>query len=129
MYLCSGIATSDNTANTANGCIGTNFLVNEEGKKLLLNSFRSRFGAYALQFWDFKKDHDGNGNIMGDEDDYNLWNGPEAIDNTIHELYLIDKTKNTRTFFRWNVKQDPDVEASCPVGELSQDTELPQGCI
>lgn len=68
-----------------------------------------------MQFWDFNSnknddngDEDRNNDIIGDEDDLNLWNGPEVFVGEPKELYLIDTNKNTRTFFRWIIRQDPN---------------------
>lgn len=53
-------------------------------------------------------DENGDGDIVGDEDDFNLWNGPEAIMADVKELYLIDKQGKKRTFLRWNWENDPN---------------------
>jgi hypothetical protein len=53
---------------------------------------------------------------VGDEDDYALWNGPETFTKdanggysaAIPDLYLINTDENTRTYFRWVVKDDPN---------------------
>lgn len=80
-----------------------------------------RFGQYELNFWDMNGnqdddggDEDGKDGIIGDEDDFNLWNGPEVFtkNGTTYtepaELYLIDKQKKIRTFLRWKIMQDPN---------------------
>ena len=53
-----------------------------------------RYGEYALQFWDYNAnanvdngDENNDGKIVGDEDDRNLWDGPEVFSGAIHELY------------------------------------------
>ncbi|MDO4873682.1 MAG: prepilin-type N-terminal cleavage/methylation domain-containing protein [Candidatus Gracilibacteria bacterium] len=81
-----------------------------------------RYGEYALQFWDYNAnanadngDENNDGKIVGDEDDRNLWDGPEVFSGAIHELYLLNKTdpKNpTRTFFRWKIIDDPNKNSS-----------------
>lgn len=94
-----------------------------------------RYWQYALQFWDYngnanndKGDEDGNGNIIGDEDDVNMWDGPNAVPNynpRAQELYLIDKQKNIRTFFRWNIESDDN--STCNLDNWHGWT-IPDGC-
>lgn len=80
-----------------------------------------RFGQYEFNFWDMNGnqnnddgDEDKNNEIIGDEDDFNLWNGPEVFAKNSNgeyvepiELYLIDKQKKKRTFLRWRLITDP----------------------
>lgn len=73
------------------------------------------YGQYARQFWDYnsnanndKWDENRDDIVFGDEDDRNNFDWPKAFDWQIHELYLIDKIKNTRIFFRLNYTQDPE---------------------
>lgn len=72
------------------------------------------YGQYARQFWDYNSnanndnwDENRDWKIFGDEDDRNNFDWPNAFSNQIHELYLTDEIKKTRTFFRWNIIQDP----------------------
>lgn len=44
---------------------------------------------------------------MNDYDDVVVLKGPTVFSGALPELYLIDTHTNTRTFFRWNVTQDP----------------------
>lgn len=88
-----------------------------------------RYGQYALQFIDFNInadvdiftdaswtdnplpwDEDGNGSIIGDDDDEILGEGPSVFDiwDDITELYLISWDKKRRTYFRYHVIPDPD---------------------
>ena len=107
-YLCrSGSGTSMGTG----GCLTSN---NDSNTP---NQARQpqRYGQYALQFWDYNGnrdgdgwDQDGDGRIVGDEDDYSILNGPVVFTGAIPELYLIDKQENTRTYFRWFIQQDPN---------------------
>lgn len=71
--------------------------------------------------WNGNADGDGgdesmptDGNIMGDEDDKDIGDGPEVLSGATPELYLYDPISKERTFFRWNYKQDPgNTSASC----------------
>lgn len=86
-----------------------------------------RYGQYRFQFIDFNHnadgdawlpgDENGDGTIFWDDDDELLWNGPEVFSSGswVTELYLINKQGNERTFFRWNVINDPEAPslASC----------------
>ncbi len=69
-----------------------------------------RYGQYEYQFIDFASDWNGDGNIRGDQDDEHLGEWPVAFTGAenIKELYLISGDGKKRTFFRWNVMQDPD---------------------
>ena len=81
-----------------------------------------RYGEYALQYTDYNGnadddaggfsiwpgDEDLDGNIVGDEDDKDIGDGPNVLSWALTELYLIDKEANTRTFFRWIVRPDPN---------------------
>ena len=79
-----------------------------------------RYWQYAAQFIDYNSDfdadwwdEDGNWGLnafIGDDDDVFLGQGPDVftVNNNIHELYLISGDKKTRTYFRWNVQEDPN---------------------
>lgn len=77
-----------------------------------------RFGQYLLQYMDYNGnadndggipgDEDGDGSIINDEDDKDIWDAPTVLSGSIPELYLINTDTNTRTYFRWNIKQDPN---------------------
>lgn len=107
-----------------------------------------RYGQYALQFWDYNSnadndtgpdgttllgDEDGDGEIVGDEDDKNRWNGPYAINNNakVYELYLTDKQNNTRTLFRWNITKDPNAKEGeeCAVEQGGEDITMNDACV
>lgn len=111
-----------------------------------------RYGQYALQFWDYNGnknddttnlwscgsstplwDENCDGNIVGDEDDYSILDGPVVFSWAIPELYLIDKNKNplTRTYFRWVIKKDPNnLGATCNVNVSSTGvTTTGTGCL
>lgn len=101
------------------GC-AENFSLNNKNTNFV--GSMQRYGEYALQFWDYNAnanadngDENNDGKIVGDEDDRNLWDGPEVFSGAIHELYLLNKTdpKNpTRTFFRWKIIDDPNKNSS-----------------
>lgn len=74
-----------------------------------------RYWQYYLQFMDYNYDynwdvwdHDWDWNFKWDDDDEFLWEGPTVFAwwTDVKELYLISWDKKTRTYFRWNVKQD-----------------------
>jgi len=69
-----------------------------------------RYGQYKYQFIDFRGDQNTNGDIRGDQDDEHMGSGPIAFTGwqNVTELYLISGDGKKRTFFRWNVKQDPN---------------------
>lgn len=107
-----------------NGCLTAD--LNDSWKDQ--NWSPQRFGEYAEQFWDYNANHDddngdedGNGSILGDEDDKNLWDWPDAITGPIQELYLtnIENGNPTRTFFRWKIAQDPNAPSgvTCSVSK------------
>ncbi|MCH2188787.1 prepilin-type N-terminal cleavage/methylation domain-containing protein [Candidatus Gracilibacteria bacterium] len=111
-YLCrSGNA----TVMTGNGCVSSfNGGFNYTGQP-------QRYGQYSYQFLDYNNnadadggDEDGNGSIVGDDDDRYLGEGPVVfgLGNNIHELYLISPDLTTRTYFRWKVRLDPNAPAT-----------------
>ena len=83
-----------------------------------------RYGQYSFQFIDYNSnydddeysgatllwDEDWDWDIIWDDDDEYLGEGPEAFDSSewITELYLISADKTKRTLFRWTVINDPD---------------------
>lgn len=76
-----------------------------------------RYGQYSYQFLDYNSnanwdlwDENWDGNIVWDEDDEHLWVWPDvfATSQELRELYLISGDKKKRTYFRWNVKKDPN---------------------
>lgn len=79
-----------------------------------------RYGQYSLQFVDYNSDansdfwdHNWDWKIIWDDDDAQLFNGPETFFPSweVQELYLISWNKRQRTLFRWTVKTDPDAPA------------------
>lgn len=96
---------------------------------IIMSGSMQRYGQYAEQFWDRNSnknddqynsitlfgDQDGNGNILWDEDDRNIWDWPTVFSGSIYELYLTDKQRDSRTFFRWNIVQDPNTTDSCTI--------------
>lgn len=91
------------------------------------NGFPQAFGQYSFQFIDYNSNADSDwwlpwdenwdGNIIWDDDDEYLWEGPDVFDlwsNTV-ELYLLDWEKRERTFFRHNIWLDPNrpIGSSC----------------
>lgn len=77
-----------------------------------------RYGEYILQYMDYNGnadddnglpgDEDLDGNIVGDEDDKDIGDAPTVLAWPTPELYLINNESNTRVYFRWNIKQDPN---------------------
>lgn len=115
LYYCvSGSGTRMGTG----GCL-TGF--NHYGSGIDLSGIYQRYGEYRQQFIDYNSnansdsgglfgDEDGNGNILGDDDDEDLGMGPSAWSGSsgMKELYLIKKGSNPeRTYFRWTLKNDP----------------------
>lgn len=147
LYVCRSLPSGEKMS-WQDGCPTTNykgsvqsyskfaFLPNSPSIELKdINYQWQRYWQYALQFWDYngnanndKGDEDGNGNIIGDEDDVNMWDGPNAVPNynpKAQELYLIDKQKNIRTFFRWNIESDDN--STCNLDNWRGWT-IPDGC-
>lgn len=90
-----------------------------------------RYGQYHLQYMDYNGngdndtllgDEDGNGDIVGDEDDRDIGDGPEVISSSIPELYLYDPITKERTFFRWVFQTDTGSTSIC-------DTSTGSGCL
>jgi len=91
-----------------------------------------RYLQYAYQFIDYNSnqdddlyswsslfwDEDWDWNITWDNDDEYLWEWPNAFSwttniNEVKEIYLISADKKKRTFFRWNIKDDPNTDEVC----------------
>lgn len=115
LYYC---RSKDGTTKMETGGCAHSANLTSNGQQQIGKNWRQRYGQYELQFWDYNYNHDddlgdenGDGSIIGDEDDRNLLNGPTAFSGNTGEtpeLYLIDKNQNTRTFFRWNIIPDPN---------------------
>jgi len=93
-----------------------------------------RYWQYAFQFIDYNSnlnndlwDENGDGNIIWDDDDENLWLWPIVFSwwTDVKEIYLISWDRKKRTFFRWNFKQDPDA----PPSEICSGSTFWTGCI
>lgn len=82
---------------------------------------RLLYGQYSYQFIDYNSngntdapnnswDEDGVNGIVWDIDDEFIWLGPDAFAASwkVYEVYLINWEKTKRTYFRWNVKVDPN---------------------
>lgn len=80
-----------------------------------------RYGEYSFQFIDYNSNYDDDWgdedwnwswSIIWDEDDEYLWEWPSVFESWtwVTELYLLSADKKKRTIFRWNVKQDPEVD-------------------
>ena len=87
-----------------------------------------RYGQYAFQFIDYNSnadgdqwDEDGNGSIIGDDDDAYTGVGPSAFSLGLdtHELYLISADKLERTYFRWKVVADPNAPSSASCSDTT----------
>lgn len=97
-----------------------------------------RFWQYTFQFTDYNSnynsdlwDEDLDWIIIWDDDDENLWFWPEVFWSgwKINELYLVSWDKKTRTFFRWNVKQDPKAPTWVNCDFTSGETPTWSGCL
>ena len=80
-----------------------------------------RFWEYYYQFIDYNSNQDRDlwnedwiSWILWDDDDEYLWVWPEVFTGwtDVKELYFISWDGKKRTFFRWNVKKDPNAPAS-----------------
>lgn len=85
---------------------------------------QQRYGEYSLQFIDYNSnqdddstnctwilwDEDCDWNFIWDDDDEYLWVWPSVFTwwENINEIYLINWEWKQRTFFRWNVTNDPN---------------------
>ena len=94
---------------------GTNTDVSYSGKY-------QRYWQYVLQFIDYNSnydsdrgDEDGDGTIIWDEDDRDIWNWPIVLSGAIPELYLINPVEKTRVYFRHVIKQDPNTSTGCVI--------------
>ncbi len=99
-----------------------------------------RYGQYELQFFDANSnsdadlgDEDGNGQIVGDEDDEELGTGPAAFAAGVphQELYLIKKnaTIPERLILRWTVTRDPNAPASATCASSATGAVTGSGCL
>lgn len=99
-----------------------------------MNGEYQRYWQYAYHFIDYNSnfdndwgnpgDEDGDGSIIGDDDDEFLWVWPVAFvsGQNQKELYLISWDRKKRTFFRWNVINDPDSPGICDFSVASAPT-------
>ncbi|MBP9779314.1 type II secretion system protein [Candidatus Gracilibacteria bacterium] len=117
-YLCrSGDVAAGGVRMGTGGCLSYNNDRRIDGTASYTGVYQ-RYGQYALQYYDYNGnadadlgDEDGDITITNDEDDKDIGDGPIVISGALRELYLIDKESNTRTFFRWIVRSDPNAPA------------------
>jgi len=105
-------------------CVSGNGIVNKLWNTWCSTSGKyQRYGEYSFQFIDYNSnydndwgDEDGDGKILGDDDDEYMGVGPEVFTEweNIKELYLISGNKKERILFRWTLMTDPDKPASFP---------------
>ncbi len=100
-----------------------------------------RYGQYLAQFIDYNgnsdadlwdEDSDASGSIIGDDDDRSVGDAPSVLTGPIPELYLIDKSGKTRTYFRWNILQDPNAPSglTCSISTTASGKTLTSsGCV
>ncbi|PID87440.1 hypothetical protein CSB07_01375 [Candidatus Gracilibacteria bacterium] len=130
------------SGNGASNKIGSDGCFNSTKNNISTNvsNTAQRYGQYYLNFIDYNYDYDsdggdydGDGNFRGDDDDEFTGEGPIVFTSgtDVKELYLISNDKKTRTFFRWNVKQDPNHPSfpatSCDFS--SPETPTGSGCL
>ncbi len=74
---------------------------------------KQRYWQYTLQFVDYNSDWIWNYDDNTNDDEF-LGRWPEAfeLDKNLTELYLISWDKKIRTYFRYSVKQDPNIDSS-----------------
>lgn len=111
-------------------CFSNNF--NNYWTSLVWNY--QRFWEYYYQFIDYNSnkdndnwDEDGDSNMIWDDDDEIMWEWPSVFTwwKNTHELYLINLISKKRTFFRWNVINDPNKPSSvadCDFSDQSNPT-------
>lgn len=97
-----------------------------------------RYGQYAMQFIDYNSDYNGdggdengNGNIIGDDDDKYIGQGPSIFNTNqnIRELYLISWDKQSRTLFRWHVSLDPEAPSAETCDFSNPETPIWEACL
>ncbi len=98
-----------------------------------------RYGEYLAQFTDYNgnansdlwnQDADASGSIVGDDDDRIVADITPVLTGSMQELYLINKSARTRTYFRWNILQDPNTTISCNITtSASGKTTTGSGCV
>jgi hypothetical protein len=59
-------------------------------------------------------DEDGDGKIVGDEDDRDIGDGPTVISGSLTELYMLNEYDKTRTYLRFIVRDDPNQPERLP---------------
>lgn len=76
-------------------------------------------------------DENGDGNIIGDDDDLAIGDAPAFGEESMRELYLIDTGNSTRTFFRWSIHQDPDAPTGviCDINDVNGKIQTSSGCV
>ncbi len=86
------------------------------------NGKPQRYGEYLAQFTDYNSNNDSDlgdenadGNIVGDDDDRSIGDVQAVSTWAMQELYLINKNAKKRTYFRWNIQQDPNTTIVCVV--------------
>ncbi len=100
------------------------------------NSYPQRYWQYIAQFTDYNGnadadlwDEDGNGSIIDDDDDKAIGDVPWVSSGAMIELYLVNKNAKKRTFFRWNIKQDPGTTIVCAITTQSGRINTWSGCV
>jgi len=129
--------------------LGENILTDswETPRKPWKNEFgdQQRYGQYSFQVMDYnsnldndKWDEDGDGSIIGDDDDENTGYAPRVVinpddmtkdTNTTHEIYLISADKKNRTYFRWRWYEDPDAPEAKKTACKNNKQTFQDGCI
>lgn len=118
LYLCR----SNNAGNMWTGWCLSNFNNGANWKTnwpapVDFNGQPQRYGQYLAQFTDYNGNADAdlwdediivNNNIIWDDDDRSIGDVPWVSTGAMQELYLINKNAKKRTFFRWNIQQDPN---------------------
>lgn len=120
---------------TNNGAAGTGV-----GMPANFSGSYQRYGQYLAQFTDYNGnfdsdlgDENGDGSIVGDDDDRAIGDTLAIWTGAMRELYLINRDQKTRTYFRWVIRQDPNIPIggpACSVGMLSgQIVMTSTGCV
>lgn len=139
IYLCR--SESGSTMGTG-GCLTTNNNGWYDNLAWTIDNFSGlpqRYGQYLAQYTDYNgngdadngdENNDASGSIIGDDDDRAIGDAPEILTGSIRELYLINKTAKTRTFYRWDIKQDPNTTILCSIPAAGSGmTASNSGCI
>lgn len=123
LYYCS--STGNNQTDPKTVIVNTNLTSQEGCRSPAAGSWFQSYGQYALQFLDALQDVDFAPGPVGDNDDLELWDGPDSFtqDQTwwVQELYLISKDHKKRILIRRSLIESWDRNWDGIIGNVATD--------